>query len=84
MDNAGDDRRSLGIGGFPGRSRNSGLSSSFFLGTIHQFHERRLGVARHICSNTLEESGVAELSSRDVGFPRILVRTGQRAENHFG
>ena len=46
MDNAGDDRRSPGIGGFPGRSRNSGLSSSFFRGTIHQFHERRLGIAR--------------------------------------
>ena len=84
MDNAGDDRGSLGIGGFLGRSRNSRLSSSFFLGTIQQFHERGLSVANYICSNTFQEPGVAELSSRDVGFPRILVRTGQRTENHFG
>ncbi len=33
------------IGGFRGRSRNVGLSSSFFRGTVHQFRERRLSVA---------------------------------------
>ena len=59
------------------------MFSSFFRGTVHQFRERRLGVAHHICSNTFQEPGVAKFSARDCCLPRILVGIGQRAENHF-
>jgi len=51
---------------------------------IHQFLKRRLGVAHHIRSNTFQEPGVAEFSSRDCGFPGILVGIGQRTQNHLG
>jgi len=61
-DKAGVDRALSGSGASAGRSRNSGLSSSFFRGTVHQFRERRLSVARHICSNTFQEPRVAQFS----------------------